>query len=72
MLNVPSSKRNSLTEGIFLTLDIGILVVDGNEVVVIVFATNGDVPSRAVFSVTVSSDRSEREMPAPNWMAFVP
>lgn len=39
-------------------MDVGILVVDGDEVVVIVFATNGDVPSRAVFFV----DRFERQI----------
>lgn len=39
-------------------MDVGILVVDGDEVVVIVFATNGDVPSRAVFFV----DHFERQI----------
>lgn len=39
-------------------MDVGILVVDGDEVVVIVFATNGDVPSRAV----LFGNRFERQI----------
>ena len=39
-------------------MDIGILVVNGNEVVVIVFATNGDVPSRTI----LFGNRFERQI----------